>query len=239
MTEPMVDGATPPARSGGSVIKPNIEAWAVPVLAELGAELQRARERAGISLQQLGPVVGSRSSLRDIERGRVRTREDRLRPWLQFLGVDPEPVIERYAAVIAPPREDGEVGWKPIIRPAPRPGPARGMEPPALPAPGRAALGAELWLLRVDAGLARPALAHRIGCSRVHIFLVERGVRLPSPELTARWLDVVDAPTARIVALHRRFPGRIAAPTRGHGAPGLTRTRTDGPDGAAEPRRSS
>ena len=202
----------------------------------LGRFLQDARVAARIELDDLEPVVGSKSSLREIERGHVRTRVSRLRPWLEHLGIDPDPVLERFAAVIAPEPADGRNRWKPrdttgliAARNARR-------DPPPLPAHEQAALGAELWGIRVRANLDRQVLADAIGVSRVTIWFVEHGARRPSAELVDAWLDAAGGHVDREM-LAIRWPGRIAPkPSRpSGGAPRSVPSRANG-RGSAERR---
>jgi transcriptional regulator with XRE-family HTH domain len=202
--------------------------WERQPLQELGQILEQARLAAGLTLDDLGPVVGSRGSLARIERGAVRTRASRLRPWLAHLGVDPDPVIERFAAVLAPEHSDGHNSWRPVA-PVERHEP-RGVTPPPLEAYDQAALGAELWRMRAQAGLSRAQLAARLQVSRIKVWLVERGQRQPSPELLEAWLAEVARPWYRTL-LALRFPGRIQAKParrRWDGAPGSIQPRTNG-----------
>jgi transcriptional regulator with XRE-family HTH domain len=206
--EPMSAGIASPAVVRPVVIRRSrdLEDWEREPLRELGQVLQDARHAAGLSLEELGPVVGSKDSLEAIENGAGRTRAGRLRPWLAHLGVDPEPIIAKYIAVIAPELPDGRQAWRPVA-PVERREP-RALALPPLPAHEQAALGADLWRIRVQAGLARPALAARIGVSRIHVFLVEHGQRRPSEELVDAWLSAAGRPVDRdLLAL--RFPGRI------------------------------
>lgn len=192
-------------------------------MAAFGRFLEAARIAAGVTLEDLAVIVGP---VREIERGKARTRPSRLRPWLERLGVDPDPVLERYAAVIAPEARDGRPRWSPKT-PAPVE-PPRPKLPP-LPDYAQAALGAELWRMRARAGLERQVLAGVLGVSRMTVWLVERGARRPSEELLEAWLDEAGGPIDR-QALALRYPGRIAArPRRPRvGAPGSDRSRTNG-----------
>ena len=211
------------------------------MLDELGALLRQARVAAGVSWPELEALVGPRSSLGSIETGKVRTRASRLRPWLERLGVDPDPVLERFAAVIAPESEDGRPRFKPVTPRTEPPGPRpRRLEPPPLEAHAQATLGAELWRIRVDAGLGRPELAAAIGCSRITVFLVERGLRRPTLDLVEAWVAAAGAVPASRALLALRFPGWIAPPSvagRWRGAPKSTRPRTHGPGPATEETR--
>jgi len=114
--EPMSAGAASPAVVRPVVIRRSrdLEDWERAPLRELGQVLQDARHAAGLSLEDLGPVVGSKDSLEAIENGAGRTRAGRLRPWLAHLGVDPEPIIAKYIAVIAPPSPSGRQAWRPV-----------------------------------------------------------------------------------------------------------------------------
>ncbi len=184
----------------------DLEDWERAPLAELGRILRDARLARGLELADLGPIVGSADSLAAIEDGYGRTRAGRLRPWLAHLGVDPEPIIAKYIAVIAPELPDGRQAWRPVAPVAPRA--SRSLVLPPLPAHEQAALGADLWRIRVQAGLTRPALAAIVGVSRVHLFLVEHGQRRPSEELVGAWLAAAGLPVDRaLFAL--RWPGRI------------------------------
>lgn len=206
--QPLSTGAAMPAVVRPVVIRRSrdLEDWERKPLAELGRILREARLAAGLTLADLGPVVGSRDGLEAIENGACRTRAGRIRPWCAALGVDPGPIIERFAAVLAAELADGRQAWR-AVPPVERREP-RALALPPLPAHEQAALGAELWRIRVQAGLTRPALAARVGVSRVHIFLVERGARRPSEELVDRWLSAAGRPVDRdLLAL--RFPGRI------------------------------
>jgi hypothetical protein len=125
--------------------------------------------------------------------------------------VDPEPIVARFAAVIVPERPDGRNAWRPVALVEHRE--PRALVLPPLPAHEQAALGAELWRLRVGARLARPALAALVGVSRIHVWLVEHGQRRPSDELVDAWLAAAGRPVDRdLLAL--RFPGRIRASRR-------------------------
>ena len=191
-------------------------------LAELGAVLRSRREALGLTLADLEPIVGARGSLADVEVGSMRTRPARLRAWLRALGVYPEPILASFADVIAADRSDGRQSWRPVETrqppPARRPTPLR----PHL----QAALGAELWRLRVRAGLGRKELARRVGRSRPWVSIAERGLRAIDPEYLERWLVVVDATSSERVLLALRFPGWI-------------RTRREGPGvGMAPPDQS-
>ncbi len=178
-------------------------------LGELGAMLRSRREALGLTLADLEPVAGSRGSLADIEAGRIRTRPSRLRAWLGALGVYPEPILASFADVIAPENPRGPT-WSPVnSRPPASPPPPR--QPAPLPAHLRAVLGAELWLLRVRAGLGRKELAHAVGRSRPWVSIAERGLRAIDPEHLERWLVVVEATASERVLLALRFPGWIRA----------------------------
>lgn len=205
-----------------------------PLLAALGRELEATRVAAGLTLEDLAPYAGSPGSLRDIERGRLRTRARRIRAYCAGVGVDPEPIIARYASVIAPERADGRDAWRPVVVP-PRP-PDRLLAQPPMEAWDVAALGAELWRRRALAGLTRPALAARLGCWRAHVWMVEHGQREPSPALAGAWLAATGTARRVRVGLELRFPGRFAAPSRGHGAPGLIPSRTNGREPATNGR---
>lgn len=200
--------ASPDAAAGVARRSRELEPWEREPIRALGRLLEVTRVAAGLSVEDLGPVAGSASSIRSIERGRVRTRASRLRPWLRELGVEPESVIERFRAVLAPERPDGRNAWKPVA-PVERREPAAMALPPLEPH-DQAALGAELWRIRVRARLTRPALAKRLGISRVTVWRVEHGWREASPELVDRWLVDVGRPADR-VRLAFRFPGRIRA----------------------------
>lgn len=220
------------ARAG--VVSPNDsyrsgvpEPWERPALRDLGRILREARETAGLSLDELGPVAGNPKSLHHIERGRRRTRASRLRPWASRVGLDPDALVGRFAAVIAPERADGRPSFSPVSVPD---GPAPRPEPPRLLPHERAALGAELWRLRLAAGLSRPALANELGCDRVHVLDVERAHRRPSAELLEDWLALTGSELDR-AWIQTRFPGQVGPRRRrrrGQRAPGLTRGRTDG-----------
>jgi transcriptional regulator with XRE-family HTH domain len=241
MTTAAVDALFPSIASSGDV-GPAVSRWSGhvfapwegPLLAELGQVLQEARIAAGLTLEDLGPIVGSASSLASIEAGIVRTRATRLRPWLEHLRVDPDPIIERFAAVLAPERPDGRNAWRPVA-PVERREP-RALALPPLPAHEQAALGAELWRIRVQAGLTRPALAALLRVSRIHVWLVEHGQRGPSEELVDAWLSAAGRPADRdLFAL--RFPGPALARRRRApvGAPpGLSRGKTTQPTPASE-----
>lgn len=182
-----------------------------PALRELGQLLRAAREAEGRSLADLGPIVGCAGSLAAIEAGRQRTRASRLRPWLVTLGVAPEPVLAKYAAVIAPERPDGRTVWKPTVpRETPQARRLRLFPPPPLEAHDQAALGAELWRLRARARLDRPTLATAIACSRVFVWLVEHGQREPSPDLVERWIQATGIRREERLVLALRFPRRVA-----------------------------
>lgn len=226
MTQPLPERVRASGGTGQEVSRRPIEAWERPLLRALGSELAAARISAGLSVEQLARFAGSPGSLQEIERGRMRTRPRRIRAFCAAVGVDPEPIIARYAAVIAPERADGRDAWRPVIVP-PRP-PTRGMMPPPLTDWARAALGAELWRRRVEAGLTRPALAAAIVCSRVHVWLVEHGQREPSPSLAGAWLDAAGVSRRHRARLALRFPGRFAAADPGHGVRGLIPSRTNG-----------
>jgi transcriptional regulator with XRE-family HTH domain len=204
----MFEGLALPAEAGTAVNRRSrdLEDWEREPLRELGRVLREARLAAGLSVEDLGPIVGSAGSLEGIERGAFRTRASRVRPWLAHLGVDPEPIIERFAEVLAPERPDGRNAWRPVA-PVERREP-RALALPPLPAHEQAVFGAELWTLRVHAALTRPALAARLRVSRIHIWFVEHGQRRPSEELVDAWLGAAGRPVDRdLLAL--RFPGRI------------------------------
>jgi transcriptional regulator with XRE-family HTH domain len=188
--EPKSEGVHVPAGATPAVSRRSgrPEPWELGPLRELGRVMQAARLAAGLSLEDLGPIAGSRDGLDSIERGKVRTRASRLRPWCAALGVDPEPIIERFAAVLAPERPDGRNAWR-AVPPVERREP-RALALPPLEAWAIAAAGAELWRIRCAAGLTRPRLAELLGCSRVHVWCVERGARRPSAELVNAWLTV-------------------------------------------------
>ena len=202
----------------------DLEDWERAPLAELGQILRDARLARGRELSDLGPIVGSRDSLEAIENGHGRTRADRLIPWLTHLGIaDPAAIVAKYASVIAPPSGSGRPAWRPVPLAAPRV--PRALAPP-LEGPELASFGAALWKLRATAGLSRPALAARLGCSRVFVFLVERGARYPSEELADAWLETVGRAGDRDL-MSLMFPGRIrsrrhASGPRSHGE--LTRS---------------
>jgi len=180
-------------------------AWELPQLAELGELLRAARITGDVSWQDLEAVVGSRSSLRQVEAGVARTRASRLRPWLERLGMDPGPVLERFDAVIAPEAADGRPRFAPVTFRA-----ERAPAPAPVPPHARAAFGAELWRLRVVAGLTRSELAERIGCSRISVWYVERARRRPTADLLGAWLTATGASHADIERLALRFPALIA-----------------------------
>lgn len=205
-----LDGAAPVNRDRSGTP----EAWERPQLLELGELLRTARLAAGISWPELEAVVGTRSSLRQVEGGTTRTRASRLRPWLERLGLDPDPVLERFAAVIAPEAADGRPRFAPV---AFRAEPPR-LEPAPLAPHARAALGAELWRLRVVAGLSRPDLAARVGCSRVAVWLVERGARRPTADLVEAWLVAAGADQVERTLLGIRFPSLISGRPRQFGS---------------------
>jgi transcriptional regulator with XRE-family HTH domain len=200
--EPVSAGAAMPAgaTAGVSSRSGRPEPWEREPLRELGRVMQEARIAAGLELEALTGIAGSRDGLDSIERGQVRTRASRLRPWCAALGVDPGPIIERFAAVIAPERPDGRNAWR-AVPPVERREP-RALALPPLEAWAIAAAGAELWRIRCAAGLTRPRLAQLLGCSRVHVWCVERGARRPSAELVNAWLTVAGA------ARMPREPGR-------------------------------
>lgn len=181
------------------------EAWERPQLVELGELLRSARVAADVSWPDLEAVVGSRSSLRQVEAGTVRTRASRLHPWLERLGVDPDPVLERFAAVIAPEARDGRPRFAPVTF---RAEPAPALAP--LSPHDQALLGAELWRIRVAAGLTRTELAERIGCSRLSVWYVEHARRRPTLELLGAWLAAVHANQADLELLALRFPRLIS-----------------------------
>ena len=220
--EPMSHGTASPAGDPPVVIRRSrdLEDWEREPIAELGRILRDARLARGLELEDLGPVVGSRDSLEAIEDGKGRTRAGRLRPWLAHLGVDPEPIISKYAAVLAPERPDGRQAWRPV--PLVERHEPRALALPPLPAHEQAAFGASLWALRVTSRLTRPALAALVGVSRIHVWLVEHGQRGPSADLLDAWLDATGRPVDRdLLAL--RFPGRLRATPH--------RTRVDAPPG--------
>lgn len=190
------------------------------LLEALGRELRSAREAAGLARSELLSTAGD---VAGIEIGRHRTRPSRIRAICGAVGVDARPLLDRYADVIAPERPDGKPSWKtfhPDLE-APASEPA---EPLPLEPWDRAALGAELWALRERTGLTRPGLAERLGCSRVHIWLVERGEREPSAGLADAWLDATRASDAERTLLALRFP-RLSPPSSGR-APKSVRGRT-------------
>lgn len=185
--------------------------WDSEMLAELGRLLESARLAAGLTVADLGPVAGEPSTLRQIEQGRFRTRPSRLRPWLEHLGLDPDPVLERFAPVIAPERADGRT-WhsarngQPVM-PAPRGDRRRANRRP------RHGVGAELTRLRMGSTLSHRELARAIGASAFTVLLVEHGLRRPSQELVRRWLDAVAADHLERAGVLDQFPGLISSRT--------------------------
>ena len=157
--------------------------WELPMLVELGELLRSARVAAGLTLGDLGPIAGHPDSLREIEHGTKRTRPSRLRPWLEHLGIDPDPVLERYAPVIAADPSDGRNRWRPVPVPA--------TDRRLAPRRERVGIGVVLCRLRMAAGLSSRRLARAIGCGVVTVLLVEHGLRRPSETLVRRWLDAV------------------------------------------------
>lgn len=197
-------GSAPVGASRSGVPEP----WELPLLAELGELLRDARLASGVGWPELEAVAGLRGSLRSVERGITRTRASRLRPWLELLGLDPEPVIARFAPVIAPEAADGRPRFRTV---APRPPAA---EPPPLPEWAAAALGAELWRLRELAGLTRSALAESIECSDEAVRLVELGQRRPTVQLLESWLRAVRVDPADRTLMAIRFPSLISGRAR-------------------------
>ncbi len=209
----MTTADSPPALAGTAPVYTRRSGRPGPaelvVLASLGAILRSSRLATGLTLADLEPIAGARGSLDGIERGTVRTRPSRIRALCGALGLDADALLVDFAAVIAPERPEGPT-WHPITRPpAPPPPPRRPTGPEPLPADRRAALGADLWGLRVRAGLSRRELARAVGRSRPWVSIAERGLRAIDPEHLEAWLVAVDAtPTDRLV-LAWRFPGWV------------------------------
>ncbi len=178
-------------------------------LAQLGTILRSRRQAAGLSLADLEPIAGARGSLACIEAGTMRTRPSRIIALCGALDLDADALLVAYADVIAKEHPKGP-SWRPITRPpAPPAPPRRPTGPEPLPAHLRAAIAAELWTLRVRAGLSRKELGRAIGVSRPWISILERGLRPIGAEHLERWLVAVGATPTDRTLLAWRYPGWI------------------------------
>ncbi len=190
------------------------EASSADGLRALGAELRRLRLAADVDLDVIADAAGfsGRGAVAHIEAGGVATRASRLRPWLAALGVDEAEgaaFLARHAGAIAP-----ESRFVPRAPRPHKPRPPRAVRQLTPPEPDvlgsdRAALGGALWRLRAKRGLSRPALAHLVGVTRVHVWLVERGmsgIRLSTLE---RWCAALGAGVVRPWELAKLYPEAV------------------------------
>jgi transcriptional regulator with XRE-family HTH domain len=214
--DPITTGSTPasdagPARSNQRSIE-RVSPADRARLVELGATMMRIRIARDVSLDELAEVAGSPSSLAQIERGAVRTRASRLRPWLERVGATPaeiDALLARYADVIAAEPRDGRPRFQPRpVQPKPEPT-LRTLASAPLEPHQRAALGARLWRARVDARLERSELAAAIGCRAFSVWLIEHGLRRPTAELLERWLSASGS-RLTVSYLELMHPGYLA-----------------------------
>lgn len=188
----------------------------------MGEDLRAARLARGLTYDEVAAAIGyaSPKSVRPVESGVNLTRASRLRPWLQLLGIDVEPFIERYRDVIVP--ETGTLAVSDTLRAAsrrdrrqdrgPRPTRPRALSRAAIVAE-HLGLGAELLLTRARKGLERRQVAEAAGIGVERLRAIERGSLRFAPT-EAELLAIVKAlglhPRINFYRLLGQYPLAIA-----------------------------